>query len=77
MTTPESNIDATRWPQADETNHPSRLLTWKCVIGLSLFQCAIALLFSDAAAQGATELARAVTACSIPALAIWSLQSGG
>ena len=76
MTTPATDIDATHWPKRTEPIQSERLLTWKCVIGLSLFQFVIAMLFADAAAQGATELARVVTVGSLPPLALWSLQSG-
>jgi hypothetical protein len=75
MTTPAINVDATHWPKRTEPSEPSRMLNWKCVIGLSFFQCVIAVIFSDAAAQGATELARVVTVGSMPVLGMWSLQN--
>ncbi len=75
VTTARPDIDATLWPTQSDSCGSGRLLTWRCVIGMSVFQGVLALLFSDAARQGVTELARVVTAGSVPALAIWTLRT--
>ena len=75
MTTASPDIDATAWPKQRDPSESTGLLTWRCVITLAAFQCLLALLFSDAARQGATELARVVTACAVPALAVWTLRN--
>lgn len=75
MTSARPDIDATLWPAQSDSCESGSLLNWRCVIGLAVFQCVLALLFSDAARQGTTELARVVTAGSIPALAIWTLRT--
>lgn len=69
----ESGIDATKWPLPSD--EPAKLLTWRCVLGLALFQFVSTLLLADAAEQGMTELARVVTAGSMPAFAVWALRN--
>ncbi len=71
----ESDIDATKWPLPSD--EPAKLLTWRCVLGLALFQFVSTLLLADAAEQGMTELARVVTAGSMPAFAVWALRNSG
>ncbi len=75
MTTEQPDINATEWPKQSDPCESSQLLTWRCVIVLAVFQCVLALLFSDAARHGVTELARVVTAGSVPVLAIWTLRT--
>lgn len=76
MKTAESSIDATKWPSPEDEN-TTRLLTWRCMLGLALFQFVSTLLLADAAEHGMTELARVVTAGSMPAFAVWALRNSG
>ena len=46
-------------------------------VGLALLQFVSTLLLADAAEEGMTELARVVTAGSIPAFAVWALRNSG